>query len=172
MSSVLVVNAGSSSLKLALLDPADEVDRLAGPSTTGTASPTTTAPRLPGALHQIGAVGHRVVHGGAGSPRPRSSTRRCSPRIEALTDLAPLHQPRALAGIAAARALLPQVPQVACFDTAFHATCRARRPAYALPAAWTPATACAGTASTGCRTPTRPAAALSSWKRIRNSCAW
>ncbi len=56
--------------------------------------------------------------------------------IKALTDLAPLHQPRALAGIAAARALLPQVPQVACFDTAFHASLPpAAARAYALPAA-------------------------------------
>ncbi len=57
--------------------------------------------------------------------------------IGALTDLAPLHQPRALAGIEAVRAALPQVPAVACFDTAFHAGLPAAAATYALPAAWT-----------------------------------
>src|SRR5581483_5807317 len=56
--------------------------------------------------------------------------------IEALTPLAPLHQPRALAGIRAATALLPGVPAVACFDTAFHATLPAAAATYALPPAW------------------------------------
>ena len=56
--------------------------------------------------------------------------------IASLTSLAPLHQPRALAGIAAATAAFPAVPQVACFDTAFHATLPAEASTYALPAAW------------------------------------
>ncbi len=56
--------------------------------------------------------------------------------IEAVTDLAPLHQPRALAGIDAVSALLPGVPAVACFDTAFHAGMPAAAATYALPAAW------------------------------------
>ena len=56
--------------------------------------------------------------------------------IEAVTDLAPLHQPRALAGIDAVSALLPGVPEVACFDTAFHAGMPAAAATYALPAAW------------------------------------
>jgi acetate kinase len=54
-----------------------------------------------------------------------------------LTDLAPLHQPRAIAGIEAARAALPGVPHVACFDTAFHAAMPAPAAAYALPGDWT-----------------------------------
>ena len=54
--------------------------------------------------------------------------------IEALTDLAPLHQPRALAGIKAVSRLLPGVPGVACFDTAFHAALPAAAATYALPA--------------------------------------
>jgi acetate kinase len=57
--------------------------------------------------------------------------------IGQLTDLAPLHQPRALAGIAAARQALPDTPAVACFDTAFHARLPAAAARYALPAAWT-----------------------------------
>ena len=164
MSSVLVVNAGSSSLKLALLDPADEVtaalaiDHWDGESDHDELRDFLTTQR------QIAAVGHRVVHGGAELTRATVIDEPVLTQIKALTDLAPLHQPRALAAIAAARALLPQVPQVACFDTAFHATlppaagptpCRPHGPS---------ATACAGTASTGCPMPTPPAAALSSWK--------
>jgi acetate kinase len=57
--------------------------------------------------------------------------------IAQLTDLAPLHQPRALAGIAATRQALPDLPAVACFDTAFHADMPAAAARYALPAAWT-----------------------------------
>jgi acetate kinase len=57
-------------------------------------------------------------------------------RIEALTPLAPLHQGRALAGLKAAQAALPELPHVACFDTAFHATLPAEARTYALPAAW------------------------------------
>src|SRR5207237_10579912 len=55
---------------------------------------------------------------------------------EPLTPLAPLHQPRALAGIRAAGRLLPAVPAVDCFDTAFHATLPAAEATYALPLAW------------------------------------
>jgi len=58
-------------------------------------------------------------------------------QIEALTDLAPLHQPRAIAGIDAVSRVLPRVPQVACFDTAFHATLPDAASSYALPSAWT-----------------------------------
>ncbi len=58
-------------------------------------------------------------------------------KIGSLTDLAPLHQPRALAGIEAARRALPEVPAVACFDTAFHATLPDAAALYALPREWT-----------------------------------
>ena len=73
--------------------------------------------------------------------------------IGALTDLAPLHQPRALAGIEAVGSALPGVPAVACFDTAFHAGLPAAAAAYALPAAGRGVSACGGSAFTGCRTP-------------------
>jgi acetate kinase len=137
MSSVLVVNAGSSSLKLTLLGPADEVtasltiDHWDGEPDHDELRDFLTAQR------QIAAVGHRVVHGGPDLTGATVIDENVLTQIKALTDLAPLHQPRALAGIAAARALLPQVPQVACFDTAFHATLPPAARAYALPAAWT-----------------------------------
>jgi len=84
----------------------------------------------------LAAVGHRVVHGGhfASSvlitPQVRS-------RIAALADLAPLHNPPSLATLAAAEAELPNVPQVAVFDTAFHATIPPETRTYPVPASWT-----------------------------------
>ncbi|HEX6500866.1 MAG TPA: acetate kinase [Micromonosporaceae bacterium] len=68
------------------------------------------------------AVGHRVVHGGARFTEPTLITDEVMATVARLTPLAPLHNPPNLAGIAVARALRPELPQVAVFDTAFHAT--------------------------------------------------
>ncbi len=132
MRGVLVVNAGSSSLKLSVLGEDDTVlaqhhlERWDG--TDGVAGFLADAP-------PIDAVGHRVVHGGpfAGPVLLDAGVRE---KIAGLTDLAPLHQPRALAGFDAVTALLPDVPQVACFDTAFHHTMPAAVTTYAVPAQW------------------------------------
>ena len=137
MTTVLIVNAGSSTLKLRVLGAADEV--------TGSAdlSPWDGTPDDPGlrdfldGLAGVGAVGHRVVHGGHRFTAATPIDDDVVAGIEALTDLAPLHQPRALAGIAAVRAAMPGVPSVACFDTAFHAGLPAAAASYALPVAWT-----------------------------------
>ena len=129
---VLVVNAGSSSLKLRLLAAADE------PEAQHDLEPG-DGQGLDAALAELprpDAVGHRVVHGGE---RFRTAVRiddEIVDGLEALVDLAPLHQPAALAGIAAVGRALPDVPAVACFDTAFHATLPAAAATYALPAAW------------------------------------
>ena len=134
MSSVLVVNVGSSSLKLSVLRSDDRIeaalerDRWDG-------DPGDVA----GFIEQhrdVAVVGHRVVHGGAEFTGPALIDQQVLARIDALTDLAPLHQPRALAGIRAVSQLLPDVPAVACFDTAFHAALPAAAATYALPAAW------------------------------------
>jgi acetate kinase len=129
----MVVNAGSSSLKLSVLDADDqvvekhEVDHW----DDGDAS----------VLHSVAggwsfdAVGHRVVHG-AESTDPVVVDDAVRAQIESLTSLAPLHQPRALAGIDAARKAFGDVPSVACFDTAFHGTLSAAASTYAVPAAW------------------------------------
>ena len=69
---------------------------------------------------RIVGVGHRVVHGGADFPGPVVVTGAVVDRLRALVPLAPLHQPHNLAAIEAVTARLPQVPQVACFDTSFH----------------------------------------------------
>jgi acetate kinase len=81
-------------------------------------------------------VGHRVVHGGTELTAATAVTAEVLERIAQLTPLAPLHQPRAQAGIVAAIERLPEVAQVACFDTAFHATLPRAARTYALPATW------------------------------------
>src|SRR5262249_12239143 len=102
------------------------LDRLAGPGTAGSGQ----QPSAPVA------VGHRVVHGGSRVPSAPPIDDAVLAGIGELTPLAPLHQPRALAGIAAARAAFPHVPHVACFDTAFHATMPPQAFTYPLPASW------------------------------------
>jgi acetate kinase len=132
---VLVVNAGSSSLKLRLLGPngveaAHDIDGWSGEADASVLAPFGEA------LARADAVGHRVVHGGAEFRGPVLIDDAALRRIEALTPLAPLHQPRALAGIRAVRAALTDVPTVACFDTSFHTTLPAAAATYALPEAW------------------------------------
>jgi acetate kinase len=140
---VLVVNAGSSSLKLSLLDPAGtvtasgELDRW-----DGSAGAAGLREFLAGHTGQTGqpgiiAAGHRVVHGGRRFTAPTVIDDQVVAGLAGLTDLAPLHQPRAIAGIEAARAALPGIPHVACLDTAFHAGLPAAAASYALPAGWT-----------------------------------
>ncbi len=89
--------------------------------------------------------------------------------LEALVPLAPLHQPIALAGIRALQRLMPDVPAVACFDTAFHASITPAAADVPVAAAnGASGSACAGSASTACRTRTRRAAPWS-WPVIRST---
>lgn len=132
---VLVVNAGSSSLKLAVLD--DEVEET-----------STTVERWEGEDHlepissfvgefdDLEAIGHRIVHGG---PRVTESVLiddDVLAYLDSIADLAPLHNPRAVAGIRAVRSLLPTIPEVGCFDTTFHTHLPAAARTYALPTEW------------------------------------
>jgi acetate kinase len=134
---ILVVNAGSSSLKLRLLDEdtlvASEdlpaVDAL-GPDDVA------TAVRRMSADHSLDAVGHRIVHGGTTFSGPVAVDGRVTAILHELTDLAPLHQPKSLAALAAVSAVLPGPPAVACFDTAFHATIPPAAATYAVPQEW------------------------------------
>jgi acetate kinase len=118
---VLVVNAGSSSLKVDLV-----ADGRARQHWDG----------LPDRPPEVDAVGHRIVHGGAEFAEPVVVDAGVERRLRELVELAPLHQPKSLAGLDAARALLPGIPHVACFDTAFHATLPAAAATYALPVEW------------------------------------
>ena len=138
---VLVVNAGSSSLKHALVDAAGGVRVRAGetrwepddePGRHGRA----LAAALADAGGEAQAVGHRVVHGGTTFAAPALIDAATRERIAALSALAPLHTRAALEGIDAAAAALPGLPQVACFDTAFHRTIPAPAATYALPREW------------------------------------
>ncbi|MCG2645172.1 acetate kinase [Bradyrhizobium sp. CCBAU 11434] len=70
--------------------------------------------------HRLRAVGHRIVHGGPEYSRPVELTDEVFTRLEALTPLAPLHQPRCLAPVHPVRTIKPELTQIACFDTAFH----------------------------------------------------
>jgi acetate kinase len=88
-------------------------------------------------LPRVDAVGHRVVHGGATLREAVVLDQRARQLIDDLSELAPLHNPAALAGIDAALAALPGVPQVAAFDTAFHATIPEPAALYPLPWEWT-----------------------------------
>jgi acetate kinase len=91
---------------------------------------------LDSSLREADAVGHRIVHGGE---RFHSAVRidtEVKAAMRELCDLAPLHQPRSLAALDAVTEMLPGLPAVACFDTAFHATLSPAAATYALPAHW------------------------------------
>ncbi len=115
---VLVVNAGSTSLKLAVVDE-DEEER--------------PVERLDALPTEVAAVGHRVVHGGARFREPVVVDEGVERVLAELAQLAPLHNGPAIDGLHAARAALPGRPQVAVFDTAFHATLPPLAATYALP---------------------------------------
>jgi acetate kinase len=133
---ILVVNAGSSSLKLRVLDAADVVAASADlPAPRGAADAGAVGEAIRG-FRAVDAVGHRIVHGGTAFSRPVRIDARVVARLVALTDLAPLHQPKSLAALAAVSAVLPDVPAVGCFDTAFHASLPAAASTYALPPEW------------------------------------
>lgn len=159
---VLVVNTGSSSLKYQLVDPATG-DRLARglierigesgsvlhheaagqpaveqvqdlPDHAAALALMMQALTASGAdIAGLLAVGHRVVHGGERYREPVIVDDSVQAVIEELAPLAPLHNPAGLLGIVELRRLLPDVPQVAVFDTAFHATMPAEASTYALP---------------------------------------
>jgi acetate kinase len=161
---VLALNCGSSSVKFALLavepeGPAARARELA----SGTVERLGSAARLtfardgraerreepiadhaqavervlgwlPAGFGDVEAVGHRVVHGGARFTAPTPVDDALVQAIEALEDLAPLHNRPSLAGIRACRAVLPPaLPMIAVFDTAFHATLPDRAAQYAIP---------------------------------------
>ena len=154
---ILVINCGSSSLKADLLDPENgkrastaRAQRLGAPGCSlvvdgqpvemgGTehlhaldAAIVALLQKLPPGSSLAG-VGHRVVHGGEGFSEPTRLDADSIQAIDDLSNLAPLHNPPALAGIRAAMELIQNVPHVAVFDTAFHGTLPRRARAYALP---------------------------------------
>src|SRR5438105_4251599 len=157
-----VINAGSSSIKFSFYEAerpihTGQVERIGAhpsasangpdgeklePPDLGTTPPTVPSevlPRiLPWARERLGhrslaVLGHRVVHGGMRYSRPARVTRELLADLEKLVPLAPLHEPYNLAPIKMAMSLNPELPQVACFDTAFHRTAPEVEQAFALP---------------------------------------
>jgi acetate kinase len=133
---VLVVNAGSSSLKLRVLDRSDRVVAAADLGAVRNAADSAQVADAVSDFGRIDAIGHRIVHGGTAFRGPVRIDAGVVARITALTDLAPLHQPKSLAALEAVTAVFPDHPAVACFDTAFHATLPPEASTYALPAPW------------------------------------
>lgn len=124
---LLVLNAGSSSLKFAVFDKAPEPAlRLKGEVPGfGADAQNAMLARLGEAdvdPRKVAAIGHRIVHGGSEFTAPVVVTDRIFAALEQLTVLAPLHQPYGLAALKRMQLLAPGVPQIACFDTAFHAS--------------------------------------------------
>jgi acetate kinase len=158
-----VINAGSSSVKFSFYEGekrllAGQVDGIGahpsasatGPNNEAVAPPDLGAksPAVPsevlsaiipwarerlGADRRLAALGHRVVHGGMRHSEPARVTPELLTELEALVPLAPLHEPHNLAPIKMAMSLNPELPQVACFDTAFHRTAPEVEQAFALP---------------------------------------
>ena len=139
---LLVVNAGSSSLKLAVFDrDLTEVARSRA-ERIGAGGVADHRAALQAGLAEMGlaasdltAAAHRVVHGGENLTAPCRVTPTVEAAIAACATLAPLHNPANLTGIRALAALAPDLPQYASFDTAFHATNPAVATTYALPLA-------------------------------------
>ena len=122
MQDVLVVNAGSTSLKLHLVDPRDASTRLESLDAVDSAG--------------LDAVAHRVVHGGDAFLEPAVIDASVLTAIAGLEPLAPLHNTPALKAIDDAMGRLPDVPHVAVFDTLYHASMPAEAREYAVPRRW------------------------------------
>ena len=133
---ILVVNAGSSSLKLRILDPHDEVvARWDLPVVAGIVDRAALARTLAGEAPPD-AIGHRIVHGGRRYLGPVRLDAAVERDLRLLIDLAPLHQPKSLDALEAVKDIYPDVPAVASFDTAFHAGMPPAATTYALPREW------------------------------------
>jgi acetate kinase len=159
---IAVINAGSSSVKFSFYEGEQriltgQVDgigthpsaKAAGPDGAeitppplGPKLPAVPSEALPAILpwarerlgnRRLAAVGHRVVHGGMHYSRPARVTSELLAELEKLVPLAPLHEPFNLGPIKMAMSLDPELPQVACFDTAFHRTAPEVEQAFALP---------------------------------------
>ncbi|MDQ6659216.1 MAG: acetate/propionate family kinase [Actinomycetota bacterium] len=133
---VLTVNAGSSSLKLRVLDRRDRVQHGADLSASAEGIDTAALTTVVRGWPTPDAVGHRIVHGGATFTGPARITGTVRDQLTELVDLAPLHQPKSLAALDAVTALLPDVAAVASFDTAFHTSISAAAATYAVPKKW------------------------------------
>jgi acetate kinase len=150
---VLILNAGSSSLKTSVLDiprAARRMPAMVASASVDWGSDATRIDASPGVvkaikqfeadgldLSTLEAVAHRVVHGGPSFVDAVVVDDRVLEQLDALAPLAPLHNPVAVATIRAARRVLPGLPHVAVFDTGFHATLPESARRYPVPQRWT-----------------------------------
>ena len=136
---VLVLNAGSSSVKYQLVD-SDTGERLAGGIVEEVVDHAAALREVVAGVEHLGrpidAIGHRVVHGGDVFSEPALVDDAMIDVIRELVPLAPLHNPANIAGIEAARVTWPTLAQVAVFDTAFHRTLPPAAYRYAVPTEW------------------------------------
>jgi acetate kinase len=136
-SNLLVVDAGSSSLHLSVLD-GDGREVAARHETEAPGSGTRRViEELLREAPPVAATGHRLVHGGPRLFGPTLVDDSVRAELDRAAELAPLHVPPALAALDATRQLLPDAPHVVCFDTAFHAGLPEPARAYGLPREWT-----------------------------------
>jgi acetate kinase len=133
---VLVVNPGSSSLKLHVLDDAGAVTAADETPLSGGRIESHDVETFLARHPEVTAVGVRVVHGGAEFRHTVLIDQQVEDRLAEVADLAPLHDPPALEAVRAVRRACPDLPVVACFDTSFFATLPAAAATYALPWAW------------------------------------
>ncbi|HSW04032.1 acetate/propionate family kinase [Aquabacterium sp.] len=132
---VLAINSGSSSLKIGLYRVGDgePAPLFSGPLASIDALRAALADK---AVPAPQAIGHRIVHGGPGLRRHLRIDAAVLQQIEAATPFAPLHTPVAVAAIRHCAELFPGLPQMACFDTAFHAGLHDAARVLPLPKAW------------------------------------
>jgi len=140
--SVLTLNCGSSSVKYSVYDEDRRefvrrgvIERVGGKDCPDHTAAVKRVLKIV-ANENVRAVGHRVVHGGEKFKKSARVTPELIKTVEAVAELAPLHNPPNLAGIRAAQELLPDVPHVAVFDTAFHQTMEPPAFVYPLPYEW------------------------------------
>ena len=133
---LLVVNAGSSSLKLRVVEDDDTVSSSIDLDADHGRVDDSALDDALDALGTVDAAGHRVVHGGTSFRAPVVVDGDVLATLDDLVALAPLHQPTALAMIRTLIERLPDVVNVACFDTAFHATLPTHVSTYPIPARW------------------------------------
>jgi len=132
---ILVLNSGSTSLKYKLFN-LPGLDIVAAENLQNIANHEEAlkkALRKIGDLRDIQTIGHRVVHGGSFFSKPTKITPAVLKKIETLNSLAPLHNPANIAGIRACQKYLPEIPNIACFDTAFFSNLPDKTKIYPLP---------------------------------------
>ncbi len=132
---ILFLNAGSQTVKASLIEDGLAIARAAADTADPVGGLDVLVERFPSG-RQPDAVAHRLVHGGERFVAPVIVDEAVVHDLRGLVPLAPLHMPPALRILDAARARFPELPQVCCFDTAFHATLPDVETRYPVPAAW------------------------------------